>query len=36
MMTNMLYIVEQLKQSIHLENISPFETKLVLIVGDLA
>jgi hypothetical protein len=37
MTNNMLYIVEQwLKQSIHLENISPFETKLVLIVGDLA
>jgi hypothetical protein len=37
MTNNMLYIVEQrLKQSIHLENISPFETKLVLIVEDLA
>ncbi len=29
--------VEQwLKQSMHLENISPFETKLILIVGTLA
>jgi hypothetical protein len=37
MTNNMLNIVEQrLKQSIHLDSISPFETKLVVIVGDLA
>jgi hypothetical protein len=37
MTSNMLSVVEQqLKQSMHLENISPFETKLVLIVGNLA
>jgi hypothetical protein len=38
MMTiNMLCVIEkQLKQSMNLENISPFKTNLVLLVGNLA
>jgi hypothetical protein len=37
MTSNILYVVEQhLKQTMSIAKTSPFETKLVLLIGDLA